>query len=513
MLDANNMPANGGLDAPYQAVFGDVSKIIDTARESAARSVNAAMTAAYWLVGRRIVESEQSGEERAEYGAALVERLAEDLTVRFGRGFSIQNIYNMRLFYLSYQPDRILQTPSGEFDASTTTELGFDDLLTAFPLPWSAYVRLLAVRNELAREFYETEALRGGWSVRQLNRQIGSQFYERTALSRSQAAMLTGGQQQRPEDIVRPETEIKDPFVLEFLDLKDEYSESDLEEALIQHLETFLLELGDDFCFLGRQRRLRVGGQWYRVDLLFFHRRLRCLVVIDLKIGGFTHADAGQMHFYLNYAKEHWAREGENPPVGLILCSEKDEALAHYALEGLSNNVTAAEYRITLPDETVLAGELNRTRQAMELRGSATLPTLAESATPSLAELQGTGEETQEIGTAYPGGLMPGHPVSSQNAPLPRGDRLIWDHHHRFQCVGCGSEAVLSGSLEGLVCQNPKCIYADVLYDQHDILHVMLVAPSLQPYHREIRRILDERQVPHLRQPYYFRLIPEEPGN
>ena len=386
MLDANDMPASGGLDAPYQSVFGDVSKIIDTARESAVRSANAAMTAAYWLVGRRIVEFEQSGEERAEYGAALVERLAEDLTVRFGRGFSSQNIYNMRLFYLSYQPDRILQTPSGEsaaagvgpipqtasgeFDTSSI-KLGFDDLLTAFPLPWSAYVRLLAVRNENARRFYETEALRGGWSVRQLNRQIGSQFYERTALSRNQAAMLTGGQQ-HPDDIVRPEAEIKDPFVLEFLDLKDEYSESDLEEALIQHLETFLLELGDDFCFLGRQRRLRVGNQWYRVDLLFFHRRLRCLVVIDLKIGSFTHADAGQMHFYLNYAKEHWAREGENPPVGLILCSEKDESLAHYALEGLSNNVMAAEYRIALPDEALLAAELDRTRQAMELRGSAT---------------------------------------------------------------------------------------------------------------------------------------------
>ena len=292
----------------------------------------------------------------------------------------------MRLFYLSYQPDRILQTlsgklappprpqilqtPSGEFD-SPSVEVGFDDLLSAFPLPWSAYVRLLSVRNESARQFYETEALRGGWSVRQLDRQIGSRFYERTALSKNRAAMLTRGQQERPEDLALPGEQIKDPFVLEFLDLKDEYSESDLEEALVRHLETFLLELGDDFCFMGRQRRLRVGGRWYRVDLLFFHRRLRCLVVIDLKIGSFTHADAGQMHFYLNYAREHWVREGENPPVGLILCSEKDEVLAQYALEGLSNNVMAAEYRITLPDETVLAAELDRTRQTMELRAQA----------------------------------------------------------------------------------------------------------------------------------------------
>ena len=185
--------ATSGLDAPYRAVFGDVSKIIDAARESAARSVNAAMTAAYWLVGRRKVEFEQSGEERAEYGAALIERLAEDLTGRFGRGFSLQNIYNMRLFYLSYPPDRIFQTASGEFEPPSV-EAGFDDLLAAFPLPWSAYVRLLSVRSEGARHFYETEALRGGWSVRQLDRQISSRFYERTALSKNRAAMLTDGQ-------------------------------------------------------------------------------------------------------------------------------------------------------------------------------------------------------------------------------------------------------------------------------------------------------------------------------
>ena len=372
-------------DAPYRAVYGDVSKIIDTARESAARSVNAAMTAAYWLIGRRIVESEQLGEERAEYGAALIERLAEDLTGQFGRGFSSQNIYNMRLFYLSHPPDKILQTPSGKLAPTPrrqilqtpsgifetpSVEVGFDDLLTALPLPWSAYVRLLSVRDENAREFYETEALRGGWSVRQLDRQIGSQFYERTALSKNKAAMLTSGRKPSPGDAVLPEEEIKDPFVLEFLDLKDEYSESDLGEALIRHLETFLMELGGDFCFMGRQRRLRIGNRWYRVDLLFYHRGLRCLLVIDLKIGAFTHADAGQMHLYLNYAREHWVREGENPPVGLILCSEKDEALARYALDGLPNNVMAGEYRITLPDEALLAGELDRTRQAMELRGA-----------------------------------------------------------------------------------------------------------------------------------------------
>ncbi len=372
------------LDAQYQAIFGDVSRIVDSARQSAARSVNAVMTAAYWMIGRRIVEFEQSGEKRAEYGTALLERLAADLTQRFGRGFSRQNIQQMRLFYLSYPSDQIKQTLSGESDQfpqqaicqtpsgksdTTFTEVRLGQLLEAFPLPWSAYVRLISVKNTHAREFYETEALRGGWSVRQLDRQINSQFYERTALSKNKAAMLTRGQKARPEDRVLPEEEIKDPFVLEFLDLKDEYSESDLEEALIDHLETFLLELGGDFCFMGRQRRLRIGDEWYRVDLLFFHRRLRSLVVIDLKIGKFTHADAGQMHLYLNYAREHWMHEDENPPVGLILCSQKDEAVARYALDGLPNQVMAAEYKTALPDEATLAAEIDRTRQVLSRRG------------------------------------------------------------------------------------------------------------------------------------------------
>ena len=226
---------------------------------------------------------------------------------------------------------------------------------------------MLSLKNPRAREFYEAETLRGGWSVRQLDRQINSPFYERTALSRDKAAMLTCGSKAQPVDQVLPEEAIKDPFVLEFLDLKDEYSESDLEEALVSRLETFLLELGADFCFMGRQRRLRIGDEWYRVDLLFFHRRLRCLVIIDLKLGKFTHADAGQMHLYLNYAREHWTRDGENPPVGLILCSQKDEAVARYALEGLPSKVMATEYRTTLPDEELLVGEIARARREMSM--------------------------------------------------------------------------------------------------------------------------------------------------
>jgi nuclease YhcG-like protein len=180
--------------------------------------------------------------------------------------------------------------------------------------------------------------------------------------------MLTRGSEREAEDVVTAEQEIKEPFVLEFLGLRDEYSESDLEAALVAKIESFLLELGGDFAFVGRQRRLRVGDEWYRVDLVFFHRRLRCLVVVDLKLGKFTHADAGQMHLYLNYAREHWMLDGENPPVGLILCAQKDATVARYALDGLPNKVLAAEYRMALPEERVLADEIKKTRKELEQR-------------------------------------------------------------------------------------------------------------------------------------------------
>ena len=373
--------------ADYAAVHADIVALLEAARRAAARSVNAVMTATYWAVGQRIVTFEQGGQERAAYGEALIERLSADLSARFGRGFSKQNLWQMRAFHLAWPAQQIsqtlpakspappiLQTLSGESIVPGNLQIASGqspDLSTlgqAFPLPWSAYVRLLSVKNPQARAFYETEALRGGWTISQLNRQIGSQFYERTALSINKAAMLEKGELVEPGDTLTPEQAIKDPFVLEFLNLKDEYSESDLEDALIQHLADFLLELGDDFSFVGRQRRLRIDDSWFRVDLLFFHRQLKCLVVIDLKVGKFGYADAGQMHLYLNYAREHWMKPGENPPVGLILCAEKGAAEAHYALEGLANKVLAAEYQTVLPDEKLLADELDKTRRELDAR-------------------------------------------------------------------------------------------------------------------------------------------------
>jgi predicted nuclease of restriction endonuclease-like (RecB) superfamily len=358
----------------YNNIHAGIVELLKTARSSAARNINSIMTATYWEIGRRIVMFEQGGEHRAEYGEQLVEQLSGDLTRQFGRGFGRANLWQMRAFYLAWPQGQILQTLSGESKNSIDPNHIKGDPLTLaavashFALPWSAYVRMLSVKSPEARTFYEAEALRLGWSVRQLDRQIGSQFYERVALSQNKAAMLEKAETQEPSNLVTPEEAIKDPFVLEFLDLKDEYSESEFEDALIQRLAEFLLELGDDFAFLGRQRRLRIDDTWFRIDLVFFHRRLRTIVLVDLKVGRFSYADAGQMHLYLNYAREHWMKPGENPPVGLILCAEKGAAEAHYALDNLPNKVLAAEYQTVLPDEKLIAEELERSTQEIENR-------------------------------------------------------------------------------------------------------------------------------------------------
>jgi predicted nuclease of restriction endonuclease-like (RecB) superfamily len=326
------VPAEIADDA-YQAVLADISDLLESARRAAARSVNSIMTASYWAVGRRIVEEEQRGLARAAYGERLIERLSQDLTKRFGRGYSKSNLKQMRKFYREWSTPEIGQTASDQSAAGAPPPV--EMLRSRLPLSWSHYVSLLSVSKLEARTFYEAEALRCGWTVRQLNRQIDTRFYERTLLSRNKAAMLRKGEKAGPGDALTPEEEIKDPYVLEFLDLKDEYSENDLEEALIRHLETFLLELGNDFTFVGRQRRLRIDDEWYRIDLVFFHRRLRCLILVDLKLDKITPGDVGRMHVYLNYARAHWTHPDENPPVGLILCAEHRSGVAKYALEGL----------------------------------------------------------------------------------------------------------------------------------------------------------------------------------
>ena len=369
----------------YQAVLSEMVDLLESARHVAAKTVNSIMTATYWELGRRIVEFEQGGRDRAKYGSELLQRLSDDLTTHFKRGFGVDNLELFRAFYLTYPPEHVTRVLSQKSESlirkslpvekeskiseSTPRKLTMQEIAAAFPLSWTHYVRLVRrARSDEARRFYETEALRGGWTVRQLDRQINSQFYERTALSRNKAAMLKKGTIAQTGDAVTPDEQVRDPLVLEFLGLKDEYSESDLEEALIHRLESFLLELGTDFAFIGRQRRLRIDDEWYRVDLLFFHRRLRCLVVIDLKLGRFTHADAGQMNLYLNYAREHWTQPGENPPVGIILCAGKGESLVRYATEGLPNKLLVRQYLTTLPDQKLLAAEIDKTRRLIEGR-------------------------------------------------------------------------------------------------------------------------------------------------
>lgn len=379
----------------YAGLVGGIGELLEAARHASVRVTNALMTATYWEIGRRVVEFEQHGKQRAGYGDELLVRLSMDLTQRGGRGFSVRNLQNMRLFYQAFSEVWIQQTLSAKSRSavagnalsqirqtlsakSSRPPAGLkaearlprvEEIARVFPLPWSHYVLLIrGARSAEALDFYHTEALRGGWSVRQLDRQISSLFYERTGLSRNKAALLKKGALPQPGDLLTATEAMRDPLVLEFLNLRDEYSESDLEAALIRHLETFLLELGSDFAFVGRQRRLRVDDEWYRVDLILFHRRLRCLVIVDLKLGKLTHADAGQMHLYLSYAREHWTNAEENPPVGIILCSSAGQSLARYTLDTLPSPVLAREYRVTLPDEKRLAKELQTARQNLEKR-------------------------------------------------------------------------------------------------------------------------------------------------
>ena len=273
-----------------------------------------------------------------------------------------------------FDPHSIIQTPSGKIEgpsgtlitpASPPSLIGSMDV---FPLSWSHYVRLLSVEKPHARAFYEAEAIRGGWSVRQLDRQISTQLFERTSHSKRQSALLAKAHVPQPEDAVSTQDEIRDPYLLEFLNLKDEYSESELEDALIRHLEWFLLELGNGFTFVARQKRIRIGTEWYRIDLVLYHRVLRCLVLIDLKRGKFTHADAGQMNLYLNYAQEHLTFTGESDPIGIILCSDKDDAVVKYATGGINAKVFASKYLTELPNADALRAELITTQETISRR-------------------------------------------------------------------------------------------------------------------------------------------------
>lgn len=340
----------------YSTLIADLSSFIEQGRRAALRYVNTALVATYWLIGRRIVEYEQKGKRRAAYGEATLQKISQDLTNRFGRGFSLPQLKNIRQFYITYSKKSYTLSSQSALVIPKT-------LLAEFPLSWSHYCLLIRLDEPFKREFYEAECIRGNWSVRQLDRQIQSMLYERTALSKRKAAVLAKAHTKPIPS--RPEDEIKDPYVLEFLDLKDEYSESQLEEALIHHLEHFLLELGIGFTFVARQKRITLEGDHYRLDLLLYHRLLRCLVAIDLKIGKLTPADAGQMNLYLNYLNDKEKLPNENDPVGIILCTGKKKTVVEYALGGMSNKIFASKYKLQLPDPEALKAEIEHQRQRL----------------------------------------------------------------------------------------------------------------------------------------------------
>lgn len=368
--------------AAEATLFERVAQIIESARHHVARSVNTAMVHGYWLIGREIVEVEQGGADRAEYGEQVLQRLSGRLAERFGRGFSVQNVRRMRQFYLTYQhgslvpeevggPGKRSALPSVSEDSAIrsavpsvfTSEAGW-----LFPplLGWTHYVILMRVDSPDARAFYEIEASRCHWSTRELERQIASLLFERLAKSRNKdevLALATQGQQ-----ISQPRDVIKDPMVLEFLELQERpaWLERDLEQAIIERIEEFILELGKGFCFVARQKRITLEGDHFRVDLIFYNRLLRCFVLIDLELGKLTHQDLGQMQMYVNYFDRYEREEWEAPAVGIVLCSDKNDAMVRITLPEDNAQVLASRYQLYLPTEEELRTELEREREQAE---------------------------------------------------------------------------------------------------------------------------------------------------
>lgn len=302
--------------ADFNSLLNDLRSIIGTGRGRAAAAINSEMVATYWQIGERIVMEEQNGALRAAYGERALDRLGQVLSAEFGRGFNERSLRNMRQFYMAYPIRSTLRTE----------------------LTWSQYRTLMRLPDPDRREFYARMAISGRWSSRELERQIGSMLYERAALSR-RSDKLAAELPTRGSALTQYDATFRDPYILDFLGLDDTYSERDLEAALIRNIERFLLELGSDFCFMGRQRRLTVGDEDYYVDLVFYHRGLRCLVLVDLKIGSFSPADAAQMKLYLNWARLHDKREGEEDPIGLILCGSKNEQVVELLLSDPANSI------------------------------------------------------------------------------------------------------------------------------------------------------------------------------
>jgi predicted nuclease of restriction endonuclease-like (RecB) superfamily len=320
----------------YQLLVDAIGSALNEARIKAVASVNTLLVQTNWEIGQYIVEFEQKGNDRAKYGDELMLRLSRDLTVKYGKGFSRSNLTYMRKFYISFPKSETL----------------------SHKLSWSHYFEILKAEDPMELHFYAKECEKENWSVRELKRQMNSMLFHRLALSKDKSSVLTlaseGADIQVAEDI------IKDPYVLEFVGLPERplYKEGDLEDALIKNLSDFLLELGKGFTFAGRQYKLNIGGRFFYVDLVFYHRILKCFVLIDLKRGEVSHEDIGQMNLYLNYFKAEENVEGDNEPIGIVLGAYKDKLLMEYATQNISNQLFVSKYQLYLPDRETLEREL-----------------------------------------------------------------------------------------------------------------------------------------------------------
>ena len=332
------------LEIQEKVIFEEVKKVLQEARNKVYKTANNAMVEAYWNIGRIIVEK-QSGNEKAEYGAALLKNLSKEMTKEFGKGFTLTNLKYMRQFYLTFPKSHALSDQ----------------------LSWTHYRLLMRVENENARNFYIEETIKSNWSTRQLERQITTLFYERILSSKnkekvSQEIYKLEPKKNQPEDI------IKDPYVLEFLGLPEniDFLEKNLEQSLINHLQKFLLELGRGFSFVARQKRITFDGRHFYIDLVFYNYILKCFVLIDLKVGDLTHQDLGQMQMYVHYFQEEMMNDGDNPPIGIVLCADKSDSIVKYTLPKGEKQIFASKYMLYLPSEEELLLELKKEYDILE---------------------------------------------------------------------------------------------------------------------------------------------------
>ncbi len=347
----------------YNVLVKDIGSILEQGRKQAYIAVNQILVKTYWEIGRQIIEYEQKGAKRADFGSKLLKKLSKDFKFKYGKGFSRSNLQYMRLFYLKYSK---CQTVSGKL----TNNNEYPKFQTVSgKLSWSHYVRLLMIDDDLERSFYEKQCINENWSIRELKRQKNSGLFYRIALSKNKKGVLELSK--KGQIIKQAKDIIKEPYILEFLNIAENYklSEKELEQKIIDNLHKFLLELGKGFTFVSRQFRITLGNKHFYVDLVFYHRILKCFVLIDLKIGKVNHGDVGQMNMYLNYFKAEEDSQKDNEPIGIILSAEKDHIEIKYALGGISNKLFVSKYKLYLPSKKELENELIKERQFIELKG------------------------------------------------------------------------------------------------------------------------------------------------